>query len=108
MTDDIMKLRALVVKTSDADLLREMIDFTAQRLMELEVEGCQYARRFNRICRRSGAGDRHERDLQEPGQLAEIDDRVKASSPARSRATGPICGSPLRETQNGRIVSVGA
>jgi hypothetical protein len=30
---------ALLEKSSDADLLREMIGFTGQRLMELEVDG---------------------------------------------------------------------
>ena len=39
MTDDMMTLRTLLEKSSDADLLREMIGFTAERLMELEVQG---------------------------------------------------------------------
>ena len=39
MTDEMMSLRAPLEKSSDADLLREMIGFTAHRLMELEVSG---------------------------------------------------------------------
>lgn len=34
-----MTLQALLEKSSDAVLLREMIAFTAERLMALEVEG---------------------------------------------------------------------
>jgi hypothetical protein len=38
MTDPTMALRVLLEKSSDTDLLREMVGFTAQRLMELEAE----------------------------------------------------------------------
>lgn len=37
MTQPLMDLRALVEKSADTDLLREMIGFAAERLMELEV-----------------------------------------------------------------------
>ena len=39
MTDDRIALRELLEKSADADLLREMIGFAAERLMELEVQG---------------------------------------------------------------------
>jgi putative transposase len=62
MTDDIMNLRTLLEKSSDADLLREMIGFTAQRLMELEMEGLTGAahgeRSPDRINQRNGYRDR--------------------------------------------------
>ena len=62
MTDDMMTLRTLLEKSSDADLLREMIGFTAQRLMALEVQGRTGAghgeRRPDRITHRNGTRDR--------------------------------------------------
>jgi transposase-like protein len=62
MTDDMMALRGLLEKSSDADLLREMIGFTAHRLMELEVQGLTGAghgeRTPERINQRNGYRDR--------------------------------------------------
>ena len=62
MTDEMMNLRALLEKSSDADLLREMVGFAARRLMELEVEGltgaAHGARDPERINHRNGYRDR--------------------------------------------------
>ncbi|WP_175551995.1 hypothetical protein [Pararhizobium antarcticum] len=40
MTDDMMNLRSLVEKSADADLLREMIGFAAEKLMALDAVKC--------------------------------------------------------------------
>jgi len=62
MTDEMMSLRAVLEKSPDADLLREMIGFAARRLMELEIEGLTGAghgeRSPARINQRNGYRDR--------------------------------------------------
>jgi putative transposase len=62
MSDAMMSLRTLLEKSSDSDLLREMIGFTAQRLMELEVGGHTGAghgeRSADRINHRNGYRER--------------------------------------------------
>jgi transposase-like protein len=62
MTNDKIALQSLLEKNSDASLLREMIGFAAQRLMELEVEtlcGAAHGERSpERINQRNGFRDR--------------------------------------------------
>ena len=62
MTDEMMSLCTLLEKSSDAELLREMVAFAAQRLMELEVESLTGAahgeRSAERINHRNGYRDR--------------------------------------------------
>ena len=62
MTDDTMNLQALVGKSADADFLREMIGFAAQRLMDLEagsLTGAGYGEKSSdRLAQRNGYRER--------------------------------------------------
>jgi transposase-like protein len=62
MTDEMMQLQGLLEKSADADVLREMIGFASQRLMELEVRartGAGYGEKDpGRLAQRNGYRER--------------------------------------------------
>jgi transposase-like protein len=62
MTNEMMSLYAIIENTENADILRDMIGFTAERLMELEVEnktGAAYGEKSReRLAQRNGYRDR--------------------------------------------------
>ena len=103
MTQDMMTLRALLEKSSDADLLREMIGFTAERLMALEVEGLTGAAR-----RRALGGSYHPPQrlprpvLGDPGRHGRVEDPEaeegellpRLPGAAADGREGACCGDP--------------
>ena len=64
MTDDRMALIELIEKGADSDLVREMLSFAADRLMEAEVEartGAAHGTRDpGRLVQRNGYRDRRQ------------------------------------------------
>jgi len=62
MTDEMMSLKDLLAKSADADVLREMIGFAAERLMEMEVgalTGAGYGEKSaERLVQRNGYRER--------------------------------------------------
>ena len=107
MTQDMMTLRALLEKSSDADLLREMIGFTAERLMALEVEGLTGAahgeRSADRITHRNGYRDRSLGDAGRHGRVEDPEAEEGELLPGLPGAAadgreGAGCGDPGRPT----------
>ena len=87
MTDDKMALIELVEKQADGDLVREMLAFAAERIMEAEIEGrtgaAKGARSPMREAQRNGYRDRDWDAYRRGGDGAIADLRAAVESAER-------------------------
>ena len=98
MTDEMMSLRALVEKAPDADVLREMVGFAAERLAAPEIEA------------KTGAGYRERRWLiAAPDRAAgkgarspEFTFCPAATNHANRAASGAVPARPAGRERHGR------
>jgi hypothetical protein len=81
MTDDMIALRELLEKGSDTTLLREMIGFAAQRLMELETDT---------LCG-AGHGERSESRTNRPTSVTATAIATGRPEPVPSSCASPSC-----------------
>ena len=92
MTATNMDLKELLEKTADTDFLREMIGFTAQRLMELEVETLTGAplssRTADRLTHRNGYRAREWET--EVAPVSWTSERLRSRSPRWPRQGYPM------------------
>ena len=80
MTDEMMTLRSMLEKGTDADVLREMIGFAAERLMELEVQALTGAghgeRAPGRLTQRNGYRER-DRETRSGTRIERLNGEIK-------------------------------
>ena len=99
MTDDNIALRELLEKSADAELLREMIGFAAERLMALEVQGltgASYGERApDRLAQRNGTASGPGRPAPGPSSCTS----PSSGRAATSRASWSRAGSRRRPSR---------